>query len=61
MYLEVCAQEQDIKDVQRNELMNQKVIPHYPISDLVDLKRMDMLDHLLKDEKQVLPIFIWEI
>lgn len=36
------------------------MIPHFPIGDLIDLKRMETLDHFLKDEKQVLPIFIWK-
>ena len=29
------------------------MIPLYPVNDLVDLKTMETLDHILKDEKQV--------
>lgn len=38
-------------------MVNQKVIvPRYPVYDLLGLKKIEMLDHSLKDEKQ---IFLW--
>lgn len=32
------------------------MISHYPVNDLLDLKKIEILDHILKDEKK---IFLW--